>query len=122
MDKVKRQTKKTLIGVFGGAVLVVGIAMIPYPGPGWAVVFLALAILGTEFHWAERILTFAKGKYDKWEQWLTAQRFAVRAFFWCATATLVVVTLWLLNGYGFMNSLLGLGWDWVESPLPIPGK
>lgn len=122
MDRVKRHTKKAAIGIVGGVVLAAGIVMIPYPGPGWATVFVGLAILSTEFHWAKQILHFAKGKYDLWEQWLAAQSFVVRAVFWCMTAAVVIVTLWLLNGYGFINKFLGLGWDWIESPLPIPGK
>lgn len=122
MDKIKRQTKRTLIGIAGGIVLGAGVVMIPYPGPGWAAVFLGLAILGTEFHWAKQVLIFARGKYDSWERWLAVQGSFVRILFWCMTAAVVVLTVWILNGYGFINQFIGLGWDWVESPLPIPGK
>lgn len=122
MNQAKRQTKKILIGIAGGLVLVVGIVAIPYPGPGWLIVFSGLAILSTEFVWAKRILHYSRGKYDEWQAWLTRQKGWVRALFWFLTATVVVATLWLLNGYGFINQILGLGWDWVESPLPIPGK
>lgn len=122
MQSVGRHAKKILIGIVGGIVLCVGVVAIPYPGPGWLIVFAGLAILSTEFEWAHRVLRFARGKYDAWQVWLAAQAVWVRTMFWCATAFIVVCTLWLLNGYGFMNVLLGLGWDWVESPLPIPGK
>ena len=44
------------VAVIGLAVLAVGIVAIPYPGPGWAVVFVGLAILATEFDWARRLL------------------------------------------------------------------
>ncbi|MGJ7442745.1 TIGR02611 family protein [Aquipuribacter sp. MA13-6] len=43
------------VGVVGGLLLVAGIIMIPGPGQGWATVFLALAILSTEFSWAQRL-------------------------------------------------------------------
>jgi len=122
MNQAKRQTKKVIIGIVGGAVLLVGIVAIPYPGPGWLIVFSGLAILSTEFAWAKRILHYSRGKYDAWQSWLARQKGWVRALFWTLTATVVVATLWLLNGYGFINQILGLGWDWVESPLPIPGK
>ena len=36
---------RVAVGVVGLVVLAVGIAAIPYPGPGWAIVFLGLAIL-----------------------------------------------------------------------------
>lgn len=35
MDKVKRQAKRTAVAIVGSIVLVIGIIMIPYPGPGW---------------------------------------------------------------------------------------
>jgi uncharacterized protein (TIGR02611 family) len=50
-------------------VLVAGIIMIPYPGPGWLVVFIGLAILGTEFDWARRLLSYARSRYDRWNAW-----------------------------------------------------
>ena len=122
MNKIKTQARKVIIGIAGGAVLLVGIVTIPYPGPGWLTVFAGLAILATEFHWAKRVLIFARGKYDAWQNWLKGQSKVIRALFWCLTAAVVVVTLWLLNGYGFIADFLGLDWDWIESPLPIPGK
>ncbi len=43
--------------IAGGFVLLVaGIAMLALPGPGWAAIFAALAILATEFEWARRAL------------------------------------------------------------------
>ena len=122
MDRVKKHTRKVAVGIVGGLVLLVGVVTIPYPGPGWLTVFAGLAILSTEFHWAKRVLKFARGKYDAWQNWLKRQNATVRALFWCLTATVVVVTIWLLNGYGFIADFVGLDWDWVQSPLPIPGK
>lgn len=116
---MKRQAKKTFVGIVGGIVLLAGIVMIPYPGPGWAVVFIGLGILSTEFVWAQRVLQYAKGKYDAWQHWLASQKPYVKAIFWILTALVVVITIWLLNGYGLINGWLGLGQDWVRSPLPI---
>lgn len=119
LKKITRATKRIVIGVFGGLLLCVGIVMIPYPGPGWLVVFASLAILATEFEWARRIHAFGRRKYDAWEKWLSQQSRYVKALFWCSTALVVVMTIWLLNGYGIMNSLLGLKWNWLNSPLPF---
>ena len=119
LGKIKDTTKKTLIGTLGGLLLLVGIVMIPYPGPGWLVVFASLAILATEFEWARRINQFGRKKYDAWNDWQKRQKPYVRGIFWCMTAALVVVTIWLFNGYGMIDSVLGLGWDWVHSPLPF---
>lgn len=116
MAEAKRKLKKILIGIFGGLLLVIGIIAIPYPGPGWLIVFTALAILSTEFAWAQRVLHYARGKYDAWEDWLKAQSSLVKAIFWLLTFVVVVVTIWLLNGYGLIDSFLNLGQQWVHSP------
>jgi uncharacterized protein (TIGR02611 family) len=105
------------IGVIGGIVLVAGVVMIPYPGPGWLVVFAGLAILAREFVWAERVLQFAKRYYDAWVAWLARQHLAVRLLVLAFTGLVVVVTLWLLDVFGTVNGWLGLDFNWVSSPL-----
>jgi uncharacterized protein (TIGR02611 family) len=116
MHNINRHIKKAVVAIVGGVVLIAGIIMIPYPGPGWLVVFAGLAILATEFTWARRTLKYGKSRYDAWLKWMKRQGLIVRAAFWLATALLVVVTIWLLNGYGIMNDLFNLGQDWVRSP------
>lgn len=119
MEKLKKQSKKTFTGILGGVVLLVGIVAIPYPGPGWLIVFAGLGILATEFVWAKRLLDFARTKYDSWQNWLKEQPGWLRAGFWILTCIVVVATIWLLDGYGLMNRWLNLGQDWVNSPLAI---
>ena len=50
------------LGVFlaGTGLVVLGLILIPLPGPGWAVVIAGLAVLATEFTWAEWLLRHAK--------------------------------------------------------------
>jgi uncharacterized protein (TIGR02611 family) len=36
--------------------------MLVLPGPGWAVIFLGLAVLATEYAWAHRLLVVTKDK------------------------------------------------------------
>lgn len=49
----------------GWLVVLVGIVLLPLPGPGWLVIFLGLGILAAEFVWAERLLKRAKAYYDR---------------------------------------------------------
>lgn len=119
LQKAKQHARRTTIGIIGGIVLIVGIIAIPYPGPGWLIVFAGLAILATEFEWAQTILDKVKGRYDNWQDWVKRQSRFMQLLFLLATSLLVVVTIWLLNGYGFLNDFLNLGLDWVDSPLPI---
>jgi uncharacterized protein (TIGR02611 family) len=116
MQKAKKQIRRVAIGTVGGIVLVVGIIAIPYPGPGWLIVFTGLGILSTEFAWAQRILDYAKGKYDAWQAWLKRQPLYVQMIFLLLTLLVVLVTIWLVNGYGLLNNWLDLGWDWLQSP------
>lgn len=50
------------IGIAGGAVLAVGIAMIVLPGPAFVMIPAGLAILGLEFAWARVWLKKAREK------------------------------------------------------------
>ena len=116
---MRRRIKKTFVTFIGSLVLVLGIVMIPYPGPGWLTVFAGLGILSTEYTWAKRLLRYAKDKYDAWTEWVKGQNKYLKAALWLATALVVVITLWLLNAYGIINDVLNLGLDWARSPLPI---
>lgn len=50
------------VGVFvaGLAVVVAGVIMLPLPGPGWLVIFAGMALWGTEFTWAQRVLGWTR--------------------------------------------------------------
>lgn len=112
-----RHIKRVGIGIAGGIVLIIGIIAIPYPGPGWLIVFAGLAILSTEFAWAGRLLAFARHKYDAWQAWLMRQSRWVQLAVLCFTGVVIATTIWLLNGFGIINNLLQLNQDWVVSPL-----
>lgn len=117
MDTLRRHSKKVLIGIVGGLVVLIGLILVPYPGPGWLIVFGGLAILATEFESASKVLDYAKGKYDQWVNWLKRQNIYVRLAVLGLTGIVIVLTIWLLNGFGLINSVLGLGREWLTSPL-----
>lgn len=117
MDRIKRHSKKLAIGIVGGVVLLIGILLIPYPGPGWLIVFAGLAILATEFSFAQRVLDRARGVYDAWRVWLKQQSTWVQLLVLSLTGLIVILTIWLVNGFGLLNSFFNLGQDWLTSPL-----
>lgn len=51
-----RQARRVIALLVGSAVVVIGLVMVPGPGPGLLVVPVGLAILGAEFLWARRLL------------------------------------------------------------------
>jgi len=53
--------KRLLVGVVGGLVTLLGVVALIAPGPGWLIIFTGLGILATEFAWAARALTKARG-------------------------------------------------------------
>jgi uncharacterized protein (TIGR02611 family) len=61
-DDLKTHVKKVCIGLAGGTVLLVGIAMLVLPGPAFIVIPAGLAILATEFEWADRLKERFKDK------------------------------------------------------------
>jgi tellurite resistance protein TerC len=57
--------RKLIIAVIGGTVLLIGIALIVLPGPAFIVIPIGLAILATEFAWAQNALARAKAMVGK---------------------------------------------------------
>lgn len=115
-EKQQHRVRKFATGLAGGVVLIVGIIAIPYPGPGWLIVFAGLAILGREFKWAGRLLVFGRQKYDTWNAWMVKQNWMVQSATFIFTCIVVVVTIWLFNGYGLINGWFNLEQDWLKSP------
>lgn len=53
--------KRVLVGFVGGLVTLIGVVALVAPGPGWLIIFTGLGILASEFAWAARVLTSARG-------------------------------------------------------------
>jgi uncharacterized protein (TIGR02611 family) len=110
---------RAVVGVVGLAVLAAGIIAIPYPGPGWAVVFVGLAILATEFEWAQRVLRYTRERYDQFMGWFKAQGPWVKTLGFALTAAVVVATLWLLGAVSLAAGLFGFEQPWLKSPIGL---
>jgi uncharacterized protein (TIGR02611 family) len=107
------------VAVIGLAILGVGILAIPYPGPGWAIVFVGLAILATEFDWARRLLAYTRERYDKVMAWFKKQGLWVQILGAAFTAAVVLGTLWLLGALGWATELVGIEYRWLKSPIGV---
>jgi uncharacterized protein (TIGR02611 family) len=68
--RIARSTRRLVILVVGLAIVVLGLVLVPAPGPGWAVVFGGLALLSTEFAWAARLLNWTKRKVGRANAWI----------------------------------------------------
>ena len=59
---IGRNSKRVGITVAGFVVILAGVAMLVLPGPGLLVIVAGLAILATEYVWAQRLLKIAQKK------------------------------------------------------------
>jgi hypothetical protein len=59
---IGRNARRVAVTIAGFTVVIVGLILVPLPGPGWLIVFAGLAILATEYVWAQKLLNFAKSK------------------------------------------------------------
>ncbi len=86
------------VAVLGVAVLVIGVVLLPLPGPGWLIIFAGLGILASEFDWAARLLRFARAKVSAWTDWVATQSRPVQALIGLAglalLAALVAAAWW----------------------------
>ena len=63
MKQAVRHVRRSLIFLVGILILVTGVVLIPLPGPGIGISIIGLAILASEFIWAQDLLDKARAKY-----------------------------------------------------------
>ena len=112
LDKIRanptgRMALRIGIGVLGALVVAVGIILIPFPGPGWAIVILGLAIWAIEFAWARHLLAFTKRHVQSWTHWIARQSWPVK----CVVA---VVSFVFVSAIVYLSVRLSLGIDLIQ--------
>jgi tellurite resistance protein TerC len=60
MNKTLKHARMVAVAVIGTTAVLIGIAMLVLPGPGVLVIIGGLALLGTEFLWARRLMRKVK--------------------------------------------------------------
>lgn len=77
----------------GVVVLIAGILAIPFPGPGWAIVFVGLGMLALEFTWAERLAIIVLNGLQRFWTWWGDAPIWQRAIGLVLLAAIVVLAL-----------------------------
>lgn len=102
-----RLALQIVIAAVGFTVIVVGAILIPFVGPGWAIVLTGLAILALEFPWARKALEFAKKQLKRWWSWVKRQNVTVRLLIGLAgmlfVGGVVYLSVWLSLGIGYQE-------------------
>jgi uncharacterized protein (TIGR02611 family) len=110
---------RIVVGLLGLAIVVLGLIMVPFPGPGWLVVFLGLGVWASEFEWAQRLLHRAKHTLQVWSEWLKPQPWWMKGLVLMVTAAAVAAIFWLMfliSGVpGFFPDAVE---DWLKN---VPG-
>ena len=65
LNSAVRHARRLIVLVVGATILMAGLAMIVLPGPAVVVIPLGLAVLGTEFIWARRLLRRVKAAINR---------------------------------------------------------
>lgn len=93
-DTHKNRVYRAVVGAFGTFVVLLGLVLVPLPGPGWLVVFLGLAVLGTEFSSAQRLKHFGERQVHRWARWVADRSLATRAVLGTGTVAVVAALVW----------------------------
>jgi uncharacterized protein (TIGR02611 family) len=72
-----RVAYKVLVALVGLLVVALGLVLVPLPGPGWLIVFVGVAVLGTEFPAAHRVTQavrrLGRRLHLRWRAWRVAR-------------------------------------------------
>jgi uncharacterized protein (TIGR02611 family) len=86
---------KIAVGAIGVSVILVGIVLLPLPGPGWLIIFAGLGLLAVEFVWARRLLRFARRHVGRWTAWVRRQPLLIRVGSLGAALAIMAGAAWL---------------------------
>ncbi|SDO90173.1 TIGR02611 family protein [Pedococcus dokdonensis] len=110
---------RVVVIVLGLAIAIVGLALVPLPGPGWLIVFAGIAILGSEFEPAQRLLDWAKARLHDWTQWLAPKPLWFKGLVGLVTLALVLA---IFYGLFLVSGVPGFFPDAVEDRIKqLPG-
>ncbi|MFC4064619.1 TIGR02611 family protein [Actinoplanes subglobosus] len=110
-----RLALKIGVGIVGGLVVAIGIILIPFPGPGWAIVILGLAILAVEFHWARGVLEFTKRHVQSWTHWIARQSLPLRALIGVVGMLFISAVVWASVKVSMDIDLVQVSLDWLRT-------
>ncbi|MFI6449002.1 TIGR02611 family protein [Kitasatospora sp. NPDC050543] len=93
---------QVVVFLVGLAVVVLGVILLPLPGPGWVVIFLGMGIWATEFVWAQLALRWTRRKVAEAAQKALDPKVRRRNIILTVIGLVVIAGLggWYLSRYG----------------------
>ena len=102
---------KVAVAVLGALVVAVGIFLIPFPGPGWAIVILGLAIWAIEFAWAKHLLQYTRRQVSRWTHWMVQRPLPVRVLLGLLCLVFILLVIWASVKVSFNVDLVSVIFD-----------
>jgi uncharacterized protein (TIGR02611 family) len=105
-NPVVRPVYRVGVLVLGGFFLVAGVAMLALPGPGWATIFIGLAILASEFAFARRVTHPLRDWFRRMQarsadpQWRRKHRVRIVTGSVVAVVVIGLLLWWYVDRYG----------------------
>jgi len=62
---IMQNGKRIAVTIVGGVLLLAGVVCLVLPGPGIVLILAGLAVLASEYVWAEMLLNYAKDKANR---------------------------------------------------------
>jgi uncharacterized protein (TIGR02611 family) len=99
LDRIRaRRTGRIVLklaaGTLGALLVVLGLILVPLPGPGWLIVVAGLAVLAIEYAWARNLLRFTRRQLLRWTGWLRHRSWPVRLSVGAAGLIAVATAVW----------------------------
>ncbi|GAB49396.1 TIGR02611 family protein [Mobilicoccus pelagius] len=89
------QVYRAIVATIGFVVVAGGLVAVPFPGPGWLIVFIGVSIWASEFHWARRLHEYGMRKLREWNRWVMSRHLAVRGGIALLTCLFVNTIVWV---------------------------
>ncbi|KGN38581.1 hypothetical protein N803_07525 [Knoellia subterranea KCTC 19937] len=101
---------RVAVFLLGLVIVVVGLLLIPFPGPGWLIVIGGLVVWSSEFEKAQSVLEFVKKNLRLWEEWVRRQNIVVKALVGLIGIVFIATVLWLTFHF---SGIPGFFPDWL---------
>ncbi len=89
---------RVAIAVLGTVIVILGLILVPLPGPGWLIVFFGLSIWAVEFVWARNLLQFGKRILGAWTAWVSMRSWPIKLLIGAAGLVFVGLVVWFSIG------------------------
>lgn len=110
---------QVLVAVVGLAVVLLGLVLVPLPGPGWAVVFAGLTVLSTRFTRARRARIALQVRLARSARWFAARPAGHRALLAALSVLTAAAGTWAC--LAVLGLPAGLPQGWVSVLEAVPG-